>query len=78
MSRYIEGENRNQISMEPLCLDEMIGEENAVRAIEVIVEKMEIETLGFKYAETAATGRKPYSPEDMMKLYCYSYYNGIR
>jgi transposase len=44
----------------------------------MIVEKMEIEKLGFKYSETAATGRKPYSPEDMMKLYAYSYYNGIR
>ena len=69
MSRYVRGENRNQMSMEVLCLDEMIGEENAVRAIELIVEKMEIQTLGFKYAETAATGRKPYSPEDMFKLY---------
>jgi len=78
MSRYVEGENRKQINMEALCLDDMIGEENAVRAIEVIVEKMEIETLGFKYNETAATGRKPYSPEDMFKLYAYSYYNGIR
>jgi transposase len=64
--------------MEPLCLDELISEENAVRAIEVIVESMKIGELGFKYAETAETGRKPYSPIDMMKLYAYSYYNGIR
>jgi transposase len=78
MSRYVEGENRNQISMEAMCLDEMIGEENPVRAIEMIVEKMGIGTLGFKYGETKETGRKPYSPEDMFKLYAYSYYNGIR
>jgi len=78
MSRYKEGENRNQISMEPMCLDEMIGEENPVRAIELIVEKMGIGTIGFKYGETAETGRKPYAPEAMFKLYCYSYYNGIR
>ena len=78
MSRYVEGENRNQISMEPLCLDEMIGSDNPVRAIELIVEKMGIGTLGFKYGETKETGRKPYNPEDMFKLYAYSYYNGIR
>ena len=78
MRRYVEGENRNQIGLEPLCLDEMIGEENPVRAIELIVEQMEIERLCFKYSETASTGRKPYSPLDMFKLYAYSYFNGIR
>jgi len=78
MSRYVEGENRNQINLEPLCLDDMIGEENPVRIIEIIVERMNIGELGFKYASTAETGRKPYSPVDMFKLYAYSYYNGIR
>jgi transposase len=64
--------------MEPSCLDDMISEENPVRAIELIVESMKITELGFKYSETGETGRKPYSPVDMMKLYGYSYYNGIR
>jgi len=78
MSRYVEGEDRNQLSLEPLCFDDMIGEENPVRAIETIVESMNIGALGFTYAETKETGRKPYNPEDMFKLYAYSYYNGIR
>jgi len=78
MSRYKTGNNREQISIEPLCLDDMISEENPVRAIEAVVENMEIATLGFQYAETKNTGRKPYNPEDMFKLYAYSYYNGIR
>jgi transposase len=78
MNRYVQGENRNQLSLEPLCLDDMINEDNPVRAIEVIVEKMGINNLGFEYSETKHTGRKPYSPEDMFKLYAYSYYNGIR
>lgn len=78
MSRYVQGEDRNQLSLEPMCLDELIGEENPVRAIEVIVESMGIPQLGFTYSETKETGRKPYSPEDMFKLYTYSYYNGIR
>jgi transposase len=78
MSRYVEGENRNQIGMEPLCLDEMVSEDNPVRSIEMIVESMKIGELGFKYSEPKETGRKAYSPIDMMKLYAYSYYNGIR
>jgi transposase len=78
MSRYVQGEDRNQLSLEPLCFDEMISEENPVRALEMIVESMNIPKLGFTYSETKETGRKPYSHEDMFKLYAYSYFNGIR
>jgi transposase len=66
------------MNIEPMCLDEMIGEENPVRAIEIIVESMNLGELRFKYSEPKATGRKAYSPIDMFKLYAYSYYNGIR
>lgn len=78
MNRYVEGENRNQISLEPMCLDDMIPADAEVRSLEIIIEKMEIRSLGFAYSETKATGRKPYNPEDMFKLYAYSYFNGIR
>ena len=78
MGGYVQGENRNQLNLEPLCYDEMISEANPVRAIEIIVESMEISSLGFTYSETKETGRKPYNPEDMFKLYAYSYFNGIR
>ena len=78
MSRYKTGENREQLNLLPLCLDDMIAEDNPVRAIDVIVENMKIRELGFVYSETKETGRKPYNPEDMFKLYAYSYYNGIR
>jgi transposase len=78
MSRYVEKENREQLRLEALCFDEMIAEDNPVRAIDMIVEQMGIPTLGFKYSETKVTGRKPYNPKDMFKLYAYSYFNGIR
>lgn len=78
MRRYINTGNRDQMSVLPMCLDEMISEDNVVRAIDSIVEEMNINSMGFKYSETAATGRKPYSPVDMFKLYTYSYFNGIR
>lgn len=78
MGRYIKGESREQIRIELLCFDDMIEEDSQVRAIEMIVESMNISALGFEYAETKSTGRMPYDPKDMFKLYAYSYFNGIR
>lgn len=78
MERYKSISDRNQISISPMCFDDMIDGDNPVRAIDAIVENMEISKLGFKYSETASTGRKPYSPLDMFKLYTYSYFNGVR
>jgi transposase len=78
MDRYKSNENRDQISMMPMCLDDMIPLDVEVRAIDAIVDKMGIQSMEFTYAETKDTGRKPYSPVDMFKLYAYSYFNGIR
>ena len=78
MDRYKFSENRDQISMLPMCLDDMLPAEAEVRALDAIVEKMDITSMKFTYSETKDTGRKPYSPVDMFKLYAYSYFNGIR
>ena len=61
-----------------MCLDDMLPEEAEVRALDVIVDKMNIWSMKFTYSETKETGRKPYNPVDMFKLYAYSYFNGIR
>jgi transposase len=78
MNRYKQGTDRNQMELEPLCLEDMLVSDAEVRSLEIIVEKMEIGSLGFTYSETKSTGRKPYNPENMFKLYAYSYFNGIR
>lgn len=78
MRRYITGEDRNQLELQPMCLDELISENCEVRALDAIVENMGIPTMGFVHAETKETGRKPYDPVDLFKLYVYSYFNGIR
>ena len=78
MSRYKEGINREQVSVGLLCFDELIDEENPVRAIDAVVNRFDVTELGFVYSETKNTGRKPYSPSDMLKLYLYGYFNGIR
>jgi transposase len=78
MKRYKEGIIRGQISLQPMCFDDYIDEENPVRAIDAIVNRFNIGELGFIYSETKNTGRKPYAPSDMLKLYLYGYFNGIR
>ncbi|MBB6218336.1 transposase [Anaerosolibacter carboniphilus] len=45
---YIKGEDRNQVIMFPEYLDEYIAEENPVRVIDVFVDGLDIEQLGFK------------------------------
>ena len=78
MSRYVEGENRNQLTMITVSLDEMIPEDAPVRVIDAFVDSLDIKTMEFKYAHPKEKGRKPYDPRHMLKLYIYGYYNGIR
>lgn len=78
MSRYIEGEDRNQLNMLPLALDELISEDNPVRVIDALVDSLDIKTLNFKYATPKNIGRKPYDPKHLLKLYIYGYFNGVR
>ena len=77
--RYIQGKiDRQQLNLLPMAFDDLINEDNTVRVIEAFVEILDIKALGFKYSETKATGRMPYNPKDMLKLYVYGYFNGIR
>lgn len=78
MERYKTGADRNQLSMELLDFDSLIAPDNPVRAIDAIVDRLEVKALGFAYSDTKTTGRKPYDPSDMLKLYLYGYFNGIR
>ena len=78
MSRYVEGENRKQLSMLPISLDDMISNDNPVRIIDALVDSLDMKSLGFQYAVTKDAGRKPYNPRTLLKLYIYGYYNGIR
>jgi transposase len=78
MRRYKSSDDRNQIELQPMCLDDLISPDCEVRALDAIVDNMNIQFMGFTHAETKDTGRKPYDPVDMFKLYVYSYFNGIR
>ena len=75
--RYIASVDRDQLQLAPLCLDDMVDENNPCRLIDVFCDSLNMKELGFKNAETAETGRPPFDPREFLKLYLYGYYNTI-
>jgi transposase len=75
---YIEGSNRDQLLLFPQSLDEYVSDDNPVRFIDAFVESLDLETLGFRHAVLQETGRPPYHPSVLLKLYVYGYLNRIR
>ena len=75
---YVEGESREQRVLFPEALDEYISEDNVVRFIDAFVDGLEMEELGFNRTAPKETGRPPYDPRDLLKLYIYGYVNRIR
>jgi len=75
---HIKGANRDQIILLPESIDEYVTEDNSVRVIDVYIDSLNLKSLNFTKAEVNETGRPPYSPQDMLKLYVYGYMNRIR
>ena len=75
---YIEGTRREQIILFPESIDDYIEEGNPVKFIEAFVESLDPKELGFLHSQTKLTGRPPYNPADMLRLYVYGYLNRIR
>jgi transposase len=78
MKRFIEGEERSQITLLPECLDDYIADENPVRVVDVFVDELKLRQLGFDGAEPAATGRPSYHPAVLLKIYIYGYLNQVQ
>jgi len=75
--RHIQGEDRQQRTLLPDALEDFVDAENPVRVIDAYMESLDMESLGFNYAVTKETGRKPYNPADLLKLYVYGYLNKV-
>jgi len=75
---YINGVDRNQLTLEPLSLDDYVSEDNVCRVIDAFVNTLDLIAMGFRNAQTNPYGRPPYDPADMIKLYVYGYLNRIR
>lgn len=75
---YNEGKNRTQTILFPELIDDYITSENPVRFTDAFVEQLDMSDMGFSHAELKDTGRPPYNPKDLLKLYLYGYLNRIR
>ena len=78
MKRFIEGEERSQVTLLPECLDDYIAEDNPVRVVEAFVDQLDLAALGFEGVDWAATGRPSYHPSALLKIYIYGYLNRIQ
>lgn len=75
---HIAGPSRHQTSLFPESLDELIAQDHPVRVVDAFVDSLDLGQLGFKKVIAEATGRPPYAPGDLLKLYVYGYLNRVR
>lgn len=75
--KFIQGTARGQATLFPSTLDQIITQNNPVRAIDVFVESLDLEAIGFKVNMTE-NGRPAYHPALLLKIYIYGYMNRIR
>ncbi len=76
--QHIEGLNRGQLTLLPEALDDYIARDNPVRFLDAFVGTLDLAGLGFSHAVLKETGRPPYHPGDLLKLYVYGYLNRLR
>lgn len=79
MTSYVQGVSREQMTLFPQRLDELVGAEAPVRVIDAFVERrVDVRALGFEKAVPERTGRPGYDPRDLLKLHLYGYMNRVR
>ena len=78
MKRFIEGEDRTQVTLLPECLDDFVVEDNPVRVIDVFIDELDLSGLGFEGVAPADTGRPAYHPAMLLKIYVYGYLNRLQ
>ena len=75
---FIRGTDREQVLLLPERVEDYVGAENPVRAIEAFVDSLDLQTAGFSKSVPAATGRPPYDPGDLLKLYLWGYCHRVQ
>jgi transposase len=75
---YIRGEDRGQAALLPAAIEDYVMADAPVRVIDAFVDGLNVGELGFGRSTPAATGRPPYHPKDLLKLYIWGYFNEVR
>lgn len=72
------GQSRQQTTLFPMMLDELVGQHTLVRVVDAWVASLDMVKLEFEKAQTQVRGAPPYDPADLLKLYIWGYLSGIR
>ncbi len=75
---HISGTDRSQLLLLPAAVEDYVGPDNPVRFIDAFVDGFDLADAGFARVTPKATGRPPYDPADLLKLYIYGYLNRVR
>lgn len=75
---FVRGEDRHQSALFPLSLKDLVPAEHVCRVIKEFVRRLPLAALGFSKARPKGTGRPPYDPADLLKLYLYGYLHQVR
>ena len=78
MTRFVVGDDRSQSTLFPERLDDYLGEDNPVRAVDVFVDELDLAGLGFGGVGPEVTGRPAYHPATLLKIYVYGYLNRVQ
>jgi transposase len=77
MSGFVEGIDRSQSTFFPATLDDYVGDDNPVRAVDAFVEGLDLGKLCFGRAVPLEQGRPGYDPATLLKIYIYGYLNRV-
>lgn len=77
MAGFVEGIGREQSTLFPARLDDYVADDNPVRAVDVFVDGLDIDKLGFMRVQPLDVGRPGYDPRTILKLYIYGYLNRV-
>jgi transposase len=75
---HIIGLAREQITLFPEAIEDYLSAENPVRFLDAFVDQLDTTKMSLCHADVKETGRPPYDPKDLLKLYLYGYLNRIR
>jgi transposase len=75
---YFRGPSRAEVQLLPPCIEDFVAANAPARFIDAYVESLDLAKLGFTRATPSPTGRPPYHPADLLKLYLYGYLYRIR
>ena len=75
---HCSGLDRSQTLLFPERLEDYVAAENPVRFLDAFVGSLDLHALGFAKARCANTGRPPYAPAVLLKLYLYGYLHRVR